>query len=121
MRGLCELSMFDRFSFKREREFSKKPEFIFFSFLSYFQSVQLRDQRGWSANVPWKSHFRSLLQQDNPIMGLVGFSPLSPSRSPWLAHFDQMVFRYDRKDPTSVAVSISPEASLMLGESSDHK
>ena len=28
-----------------------------------------------------------------------------------------MVFRYDRKDPTSVAVSISPEASLMLGES----
>ena len=29
----------------------------------------------------------------------------------------QLVFRYDRKDPTSVAVSISPEASLMLGKS----
>ena len=26
-----------------------------------------------------------------------------------------MLFRYDRKDPTSVAVSIAPEASLMLG------
>ena len=38
-------------------------------------------------------------------------------RHDFLAHFNQVVFRYDRKDPTSVAVSISPEASLMLGES----
>ena len=71
VRGLCELSMFDRFSFKREREFSKKPEFIFFSFLSYFQSVQLRDQRGWTADVPGKPYFSSLLQQNHPLLGLV--------------------------------------------------
>ena len=61
----------------REREFSKKPEF-FFSFLSYFQSVQLRDQRGWTADVSGKPHFSSLLQQNHPLLGLV--SCAAPSR-----------------------------------------
>ena len=69
VRGLCELSMFDRFSFKRERT---KAEYIFFLF--YFQSVQLRDQRGWAAHVPGKPHFSSLLQQNHPLLGLVSCS-----------------------------------------------
>ena len=31
-------------------------------------------------------------------------------------HFYASHSRYDRKDPSSVAISISPEASLMLGK-----
>ena len=61
------------------------------------QSVQLRDQWGRSTNVPWKSNFRSLLQQDNPLVGLVSFLPSwLCSWLPALAHFDQSSgFRYD--------------------------
>ena len=47
----------------------------------HHQGVQLRNQRGWSTDVPWKSYFGPILQQDHPLMGLVSFLPSSPPPS----------------------------------------
>ena len=63
---------------------------MYLKWIHHPQSVQLRDQWGRSTNVPWKSNFRSLLQQDNPLVGLVSFSPSwLCSWLPALAHFNQ--------------------------------
>ena len=93
------------------------------------QGLQLHHQRGWSANVCWDPHFYYLLQQNHELLGLVRtnvnqkyeksnkniqsttiscFHMISTQ-----VHFD----RYTREDPSVVAISLSPEGSLLLGSS----
>ena len=46
-------------------------EFFFFFLTCALQGLQLYHQWGRTANVPWKQEFRSFLQQNDTIMGLV--------------------------------------------------
>ena len=128
VRGLCQLSLFDRCTtinyanipFKIMK-LCKSPLFKWnITFCLHYiissdqfpKGLQLHNQWGGPADVPWNPHICHILQQINVILGLV---------RPKQDFLHQTCFllakngRYDRKDPSSVAVSLSPEASLLLG------
>ena len=69
VRGLCELSMFDRCS-----PYLLPYSIILFQWSILFfcpQGLQLHHQRGGAANFCRKPHFSSLLQQIHQLLGLV--------------------------------------------------
>ena len=120
VRGLCELSMFDRCS-----PYLLPYSIILFQWSILFfclQGLQLHHQWGRATNVCWKPHFRSLLQQNNERLGVV--RPIVYQQIIWFWQYREeniqrttltWCHRYDRKDPSVVAISLSPEETLLLG------
>ena len=108
VRGLCELSMFDRWL------------------------LNLVNGQVWELLKSFRVYNYIINEEGQPMYlgsrtSVLFYNKTIPSWVWWvslasLKHFctDRFVVdlsnqRYDRKDPSSVAVSISPEASLMLG------
>ena len=122
IRGLCQLSIFNR-SLKHLLTGSCWLCFTMWSSHGYFlQSLQLHHQWGRATNVCWKPHFRSLLQQNNERLGVV--RPIVYQQIIWFWQYREeniqrttltWCHRYDRKDPSVVAISLSPEETLLLG------
>ena len=133
IRGLCDLSIFDR-SIHTVKLLSNCTSLTpgsscalvirtaRCSISSFLQGLQLHHQWRRAANVCWESHFCALLQQILGLMGLVGSQYQIPAKY----HMDLVMWtifnglwfdldRYDRKDPSVVAISLSPEGSLLLG------